>query len=177
MRYLSLLRGINVSGQKKIKMADLQNLYEGIDMEDVTTYIQSGNVIFESKEKPAIIKEKIIKAILEKYGYDVHIFLYNLKEWKAIISQCPYPITNDNIDKIYVSFLSSHPDSELYTKMEQENKSKDQMTVVDKAIYTQYATRYSDSKIHNNFYESKLKTTATTRNWKTVIKLEALMES
>ncbi|HHD79080.1 MAG TPA: DUF1697 domain-containing protein, partial [Epsilonproteobacteria bacterium] len=73
MRYISLLRGINVSGKKKIIMKDLKALYESLDFKDVITYIQSGNVIFESDEQESILIEKIEEAIEEHYGFDVPV--------------------------------------------------------------------------------------------------------
>lgn len=81
--YISLLRGINVSGQKKISMPDLKALYESLDLKNVKTYIQSGNVVFQSENSNTIIlAEQIEKKILEKYQFDVPVIIRTPEEVK-----------------------------------------------------------------------------------------------
>ena len=77
--FISILRGINVSGQKKILMAELKVLYESLKFKDVITYIQSGNVLFKSNEKLSDIEfaTKIEKAIYKKYGFEVPVIIRN----------------------------------------------------------------------------------------------------
>ena len=73
MKYVSLLRGINVSGKKKIIMKELKTLYESLGFENVITYIQSGNVIFDSNDSAKVLVSKIKKSITLKYGFTVPI--------------------------------------------------------------------------------------------------------
>ncbi|HXL56115.1 MAG TPA: DUF1697 domain-containing protein, partial [Chitinophagaceae bacterium] len=90
--YISMLRGINVSGQKKIQMIDLKALYEALKFKDVTTYIQSGNIIFKANEK--IFDEnlaiKIEEAIYKKYNFNVPVIIRSVEEMENIISVNPF---------------------------------------------------------------------------------------
>jgi uncharacterized protein (DUF1697 family) len=87
---ISLLRGINVSGQKKIKMAALKALYEGLGFENVTTYVQSGNVVFESDDDPQSLSRRIRDGIEEESGYSVAVMIRTPDEWRALVERNPY---------------------------------------------------------------------------------------
>ena len=113
MKYISLLRGINVSGQKKIKMADLKFLYEGLGFENVVTYIQSGNVIFDCNTRQVDeIKSAIERAIEDKYGFFVPVNMGTVEEYRHIIDSCPFEEARleENGSKILISFLLSVPE-------------------------------------------------------------------
>jgi uncharacterized protein (DUF1697 family) len=85
-KFIALLRGINVSGQKKIKMSDLKALFEVIELQDVETYIQSGNVIFSSKEKSSEkLEQKISSAIKRKFGFEVHVMILTPEEIEYVL--------------------------------------------------------------------------------------------
>ena len=106
-RFISLLRGINVSGQKKIKMADLKAMYESLGLENVLTYIQSGNVIFDSKENPERIVDKIESAIQEKYTFEVPAQVRDASVFENIIQSCPFPELDllEEGTRVMVTFL------------------------------------------------------------------------
>ena len=174
--YISILRGINVSGKKKILMADLRALYESLGFTNVRTYIQSGNVIFESntKESDAAKVQKIATAITEKYGFEVPIMLRTAAEFEAVINTNPF-FKEDNVDpkKLYITFLAERPTAENLAKLADVNYPPDQFQLIGKTIFL-YCEKYGRTKLSNTFFERKLKVTATTRNWKTVNKLFAL---
>ena len=110
MKYVSMLRGINVSGQKKIKMSELKMLCENNGFEDVTTYIQSGNIIFKSKNNNKnTIKSKLEKSIIKQYGFDVPINIRSNEEIRNIFDNSPFieSLDEENSTKILVTFLSS----------------------------------------------------------------------
>ena len=112
MKYVSILRGINVSGHKKIKMADLKDLYKSQGFESVTTYIQSGNIIFRSTSTDKTSLRKIIeKAIEEEYEFHVPVDIRTEQELKGILDDCPYEETKieGNETKVLVTFLQSVP--------------------------------------------------------------------
>ncbi|MBI9071813.1 MAG: DUF1697 domain-containing protein [Melioribacteraceae bacterium] len=90
MKYISLLRGINVSGKKKIKMADLKELYKSLGFVNVITYIQSGNVIFESNEKKGKVKVKIETEIKKKYQFAVPVLVLIVDEFKTVLNSIPF---------------------------------------------------------------------------------------
>jgi len=167
---ISMLRGINVNGQKIVKMADLRTLYEGLGFDKVATYIQSGNVVFYSKmdSSPALSK-KIAGAIEEQYGFTVPITIRTREELKKLISNNPFP-TKKNIDltKLHVTFLETRPGSAQLKSIESVDRKGDEFFVSGSEIYLYCPGGYGKTKLSNNFIESKLKQSATTRNWKTV---------
>lgn len=175
--YISILRGINVSGQKKILMADLKTLYESLKLKDVVTYIQSGNVIFKTSDKAddKTLAAKIEKAISKKYGFEVPVIVRSAEEMQAVLKN--NPLLKDktvNPERTYVTFLSEPPSKEALAALSKTDFSPDRFIVTGKEIYLFVPVSYGETKLSNNFFEKKLKVTATTRNWKTVNKLAEL---
>jgi len=172
-RFISLLRGINVSGQKKIKMADLKNLYESLGFENVLTYIQSGNVIFDSKENPENIVEKIELAIQEKYTFKVPVQIRNVSVFENIIQSCPFPKLDliEEGTRVMVTFLDREPEEPNIALLMDYVKAPERLLVQGREVYLHCPNGYGKTKLSNNFIENKLKVKATTRNWKSVLKL------
>lgn len=176
--YISLLRGINVSGQKKIKMKDLKTLYETLGFENVTTYIQSGNVLFQSSEKdvPAF-KQDIEKRIEKGYGYPVKVLIKTKDDIKKIIEHNQFlKNKKTDISKLYVTFLFETPAEPPLDDINNAKKDSEQYEVAGNEIYLFLPEGYGRAKLNNNFLERKLNVDATTRNWKTVNKLLELAE-
>ena len=177
MKYVSILRGINVSGQKIIKMADLKSLYENLGFGNVVTYIQSGNVIFETDNKTtADIKSTIEKAIERKYKFTVPAIIRTNKELKKVIDQCPFGDIDFNKDgtKVLVTFLATKPEKNKVNKIKRFVVAPEDLVVSGKEIYLYCPNGYGKSKLSNTFLENKLDIEATTRNIKSVLKLHDL---
>ena len=168
---ISILRGINVSGSKIIKMAELQKLFEQLGFENVTTYIQSGNVVFQGREKdtPEKISDTIEKAIRKKFGFDVPVITIPAGEMKRVVAENPL-VKKKGIDetKLHVTFLSTLPAKDKVDFLLSQDFSPEEFFLKGKAIYLSCPNGYGNAKLNNNFLESKLKVKATTRNWKTV---------
>ncbi|MES2591782.1 MAG: DUF1697 domain-containing protein [Bacteroidota bacterium] len=175
--FLSILRGINVSGQKKISMSDLKILYEELKFKNVTTYIQSGNVVFEHNSEKKL-QEQIEKKISEKYNFEVPVVLRTVDEMQQLINKSPF-LKEKNIDleKLHVTYLAELPDAAHVKKIEEYNFEPDRFTISGKEVYIYCPNGYGRSKLTNNFFENKLKVTATTRNWKTSNELLKIMQS
>ncbi|MFV1977275.1 MAG: DUF1697 domain-containing protein [Candidatus Scalindua sp.] len=177
MRYISILRGINVSGQKKIKMADLKSLYESSGFENVETYIQSGNVIFESSDKnTANLKKTIEDAIQKKYKFYVPVEIRTKLEFKNIIKNSPFGSIDLEKDgtKVLVTFLATKPAKNRITDVLKYVILPERLVIKGKEIYLYCPNGYGKSKLSNTFLEKKLGVKATTRNWKSVQKLYEL---
>ncbi len=174
--FISILRGINVSGQKKILMADLKALYEKLKFKDIITYIQSGNVVFKSdgnlSDPVAIgleLAEKIENAIYKKYNFQVPVIIRSKEELNKIISSNPFLKEKDvDAKKLYVTFLSQMSNKADVENMEGIDYSPDTFIIKGKEIYLHIPVSYGETKLSNNFFEKKLKVKATTRNWNTV---------
>jgi len=171
--YISLLRGINVSGQKKIKMAELKTLYESLGLRDVTTYIQSGNVIFNSDKEAALIKEHLQKNIAQHFSFNVPVEVISYDEFTKIKEQLPFTEIDIEQDgsKVLITFLSEIPTAASVEKLMSYVTTPEKLVVKDKFIYLHCPNGYGKTKLSNNFIENKLKVIATTRNLKSIVKL------
>lgn len=167
------MRGINVSGQKLIKMVELKTLYEGLNFVDVKTYIQSGNVVFKAQEpKTKNLENLIQKNIQECFGFDVPVMVLSKEQWEVVQQNNPF-ITDRKVheNRLYVTFLSDEPSYKALEKTQQSEHGVDEYIVSGKVIYLFCPDGYGNTKLSNTFFENKLKLTATTRNWNTINKL------
>ncbi|GAA4273015.1 DUF1697 domain-containing protein [Aquimarina gracilis] len=174
--YIALLRGINVSGQKMIKMVDLKTMFENLGFVSVKTYIQSGNVVFKSeKEDVKQIGSLIKQGILEIFGYEVPVLVLTHEKLDSIYKENPFldRIANGEIEekKMYFTLLSNSPDTTMKKELETTTYGKEEFIITEEVVYFFAAIGYGKTKLNNNFFEKKLKCSATTRNLKTVIKL------
>jgi uncharacterized protein (DUF1697 family) len=171
---IALLRGINVGGKRKILMSDLKLLFENLGFTSVVTYIQSGNVIFNSELGLSNndICEIIKNEISDKFGFEVPVIVRTTKEISQTIKKNPY-CKNNNIDikRLCLTFLEDKPELDNRKNTEDYNFEPDKFLIDGKDVFIYCAGQYHKSKLTNNFFESKLKVSATTRNWKTVLKL------
>ncbi|WP_375562477.1 DUF1697 domain-containing protein [Bernardetia sp. OM2101] len=186
MKYISILRGINVGGKRKILMKDLKELYQNLGFLNIETYIQSGNVVFDSEFNSDLdrseISTKIEKAIFEKYNFEVPVIIRTKEELINIQSSNPF-IKNEEdkkelINNLHLTFLEHIPTTENIEKTKEiESKTTDKFEITENNVFIFCEGKYHTSKLTNNFFEKKLKTKATTRNWKTIEKLTELVIS
>lgn len=158
-------------------MGALRELFEELGFLDIRTYIQSGNVIFKvpGKTDEISLSEKIENAILKNFGFEVPVLLRTAEELQQAIDRNPFynPATAD-IDRLHLTFLKKTPSSEKLSEITNLDFSPDNFEVSDREVFVYCSRRYSDSKLSNTLFEKKLKVGATTRNWKTVLKLKEL---
>ena len=177
--YIALLRGINVSGQKKIKMVELKESLESLSFSDVVTYIQSGNIIFKADEKSiSKLENKIHEKILTDFGFEVPVLVKTPKEIKHALNNNPFQKKDDKYDpKLFaVVFLKEKPKAENIAKLKTYDYSPEEYVLKDKIIYYYAANGAGNAKMNNNFFENKLKVQATSRNWRTTRKLVELSQ-
>jgi uncharacterized protein (DUF1697 family) len=166
--YISLLRGINVSGQKKILMPELKALYEDLGFSNVKTYIQSGNIVFEYQETEAKeLQQMIFNQIVTNYAFDVPNLILTPKEIESALKNNPY----FNIEKPYFTFLSELPSKENIDELNNHSFENEFYELKGKVIYSHYPNGVGKAKMTLNFFEKKLKVSATTRNLNTTKKL------
>jgi uncharacterized protein (DUF1697 family) len=174
MQFISILRGINVSGHRKVPMADLKALYQQMGFTDVAIYIQSGNVVFKTNLKVSGLQlaQQIEKAIEQHFGFDVPVIIRSVTEWQHAIDNNPFTKeTGIDTDKLHITFLAEEPQPEQLEAIKACNYPPDRFAIIGKEIYLHCPDSYGNTKLSNTFFESKLKVKATTRNWKTVNKL------
>jgi uncharacterized protein (DUF1697 family) len=172
LEYISLVRGINVGG-KTLKMDVLKSLYASLGFTDITTYIQSGNVLFNPSAKGKAPAADAVEAIIKKKtGLDVTVINRTRHDFIRITAQNPFiKAGNRLIDKMHVTFLDRQPDTDLVKKLSLIDRKGDEFKVVGSEIYLLCPNGYGQTVLTNNFFEKRLKCGATTRNWGTVNKL------
>jgi uncharacterized protein (DUF1697 family) len=172
--YIALLRGINVSGHKTILMDDLKALFEKMNFGEVKTYIQSGNIVFKTGENltDAELAQRIQQSITGRYNFFVPVFIRSGEEMAKTLAENPFLKEKDiNPDWLHVTFLSDSPRQSDREAISKYDFSPDRFYLVRNEAYLYCPQGYGNTKISNLFFENRLKVSATTRNWKTVIKL------
>ncbi|UWX54627.1 DUF1697 domain-containing protein [Maribacter litopenaei] len=172
-RYVAFLRGINVSGQRKVPMAELRSLLSSNGFSEVKTYIQSGNVVFEEADVSAkelkLSLEEIVKA---HFGFDVPVLVKSVKDLNKIVNQNPFTNQEDlESNRIYFIMLFGKPKQERVDSFRLEEYPNEEWELVDDCLYLCCKNGYGNAKLNNNLVERKLKLEATTRNHRTLMKL------
>ena len=171
--YISLLRGINVSGKKIIKMADLRAIYQALQFDDVQSYIQSGNVVFHSpKDDCQYLEQQIKQAIFQHYQFDVHVFVLTPETLMNAKNNLPFIDVNVESEgsKILLCFLSRTPENSI-DLLTPYLKSNEQLYITGNVLYLYCQDGFGKSKLTHSNIEKKLQVSATARNLKTVNKL------
>lgn len=171
--YIAILRGINVSGHKKIKMDALRTSLLKLNFQEIETYIQSGNIVFQYKKTSTIrLANLIAKKILEDFGFEVPVIVKEPDEIESVLKNNPFlNQRKEDVTRLYVTFLSGEPSKAGLSKIKEGDYDEDEFAVFDNVIFLFCPKSYGNTKLNNNFFENKLKVVATTRNWNSVIKL------
>lgn len=177
--YIVLLRGINVSGQKKIRMVELKKMLENLNFHDVVTYIQSGNIVIKSAENNTQTLEVIIgKGIFDTFGFDVPVLVKSKNDFENIFKHNPFTKVEDIENKrVYFVLLKQVPDQHLIQAMQKETYANEKFFTTKNCVYLFCLAGYGNAKLNNNLLERKLKVSATTRNYKTMKTLLELADS
>ncbi|MGD2035143.1 MAG: DUF1697 domain-containing protein, partial [Bacteroidales bacterium] len=171
--YIAFLRGINVSGQKLINMADLRAHLEELGFSNVQTYIQSGNIVFTCRNPEKRALEQLIEQkISEKYHFEVPVAVLNRDELTALANENPFlKVPEKETDKLYVTILFEEPPGENVDHLYPPDDGPDEFVLMKGRVYLFLPNGYGMTKLNNNFFEHRLKVRASTRNWKTIRKL------
>lgn len=172
--YIALLRGINILGKNRLPMAELRAICEGLGLEQVVTYIQSGNVIFRSGRSAAAIEDLLRARIDDQYGYSINILVREPSFFERIIERNPF--AGEDERSLHVTFLDSEPEAALADAIADIDLGGDRFRLDGEAVYVHCPDGYGRTKLHNNFLERKLGVSATTRNWRTTLKLREIAE-
>ncbi len=174
-RFVGLLRGINVGGKNKIKMAELRALLESKGLQSVETYIQSGNLIFVSTKSEEKIAPIIKKAIKTKYGFDVPVIVRAEKQFRKTFTDIPFETSK--LDQCHVMLLDKKPTKAKVNALEFPKSGRDVMKIVGSCAYMHLPDGVAKSKLTNKWLEKELGVVATARNWKTMTKLIAMLDA
>ena len=170
--HIALLRGINVGGKNKLPMKDLVAMFTDAGCNDVRTYIQSGNVIFQAK--PALAKripDLIAGAIRDRFGYRIPVVMRTVEELRKVLRNNPFLKTGADTQILHVAFLADRPGAAKVTALDPSRSPPDEFTVRGQEIYLHCPNGMARTKLTNAYFDSKLTTTSTVRNWRTALKL------
>ncbi|HEV2349829.1 MAG TPA: DUF1697 domain-containing protein [Terriglobia bacterium] len=175
---ISLLRGVNVGGHQKIKMDALRALYESLGLRDARTYVQSGNVIFKTRERDiARLTQKIESAIERQFVFRPDVLIRTASELRDVVRRNPFA-QRRGIDpsKLLVTFLARIPKAEDCVKVSQIKADPEELRIVGREVYIYYPKGMARPKLSWTQLAKTLKTTGTGRNWNTVTQLLAMAE-
>ncbi len=177
--FVSLFRGINVGGNRLVKMTDLKALHEALGLRNVITYIQSGNVVFTSDEAGAMqLQRDIEQAFAENFGFHAHVIVRSSSDLQEIIAKNPFQGQQSKETKwIAVTFLATPPDNAAQEALLSTYKGPEEIFILGKEAYIYYPEGMGHSKLTHTLLEKKLKTNGTARNWNTVLKLQEVSVS
>ncbi len=172
MKYVALLRGINVVGRNTIKMAELREMFRDLDFSGVESYIASGNVIFESTE----LNERKIIANIEnniesRFSLKIEVMLRKMSEIVELIRLNPYIKLKGKESELYAVFLKNRLSDENKEKLLSNNDQFEEFQVFGRDIFCLMKKGYTKSLLGKKYIDNKLKTPATVRNWRTVNKI------
>ncbi|HDX9580373.1 TPA: DUF1697 domain-containing protein [Bacillus pseudomycoides] len=174
--FIALLRGINVSGHNKIKMAELRSTLETLGLSQVQTYIQTGNVLFKSDESKEQLRLRIEDAIRNNFGISIIVILRTADELERIVANCPYAdVSLAEGESIHVSILAEPPPQKIVDRLANSESNNDEYHINGLEIYFLFRQSILNSKLANNM--QSLGNIATTRNWNTINKVAALAKA
>jgi uncharacterized protein (DUF1697 family) len=166
--YIALIRGINVGGNKLLKMADVKAAFEKLGLQNVRTHLQSGNVVFQTDAKD---RAKLGKALEGALGVEAKIMLRTAAELRKAIAANPLPDATSQPSRFIVAFLSAKPTAAAMKALRDGYSGPETMELHGAELYIQYGDDMGRSKLNNALLERKLGVSATSRNWNTVTRL------
>ena len=175
--YVALLRGINVGGKNKMLMAHLSEMFHKAGCKNVRTFIQSGNVIFDCSAKvsaqvPRLVAEQITDAL----GYNTPVVLRSLLELEEAVNNNPFLKPDSDLGLLHLVFLAALPEPSKVAALDPQRSPGDEYVVRGREIYLSLPNGAGESKLTNAYFDSKLSTISTGRNWRTVTKLLEMMK-
>ena len=170
--YVALLRGINVGGKNKLPMKDLAAVFRDAGCVSVQTYIQSGNVVFQAPpESAAGLPATLAAQITARFSLRVPVLLRTAEQLESVFQNNPFLAQGLPEDTLHVMFLAGLPAPEQVAALHSQRSAPDAFIVQGRDIYLHLPNGVADTKLTNAYFDAKLATVSTSRNWKTVTKL------
>jgi uncharacterized protein (DUF1697 family) len=169
--YVALLRGINLGSHNKVPMPALRALAEDLGYGDVTTYIQSGNVILTSSDGAAKVASTLERAIATEFGIDVAVFVRSTQQLQKVVDGNPFLRQGKDPGALHVVFLSAKPKADKVTALTAKGLGAEEVAVKGAEAYLHLPNGIGRAKLNNSSVEKQLGVAGTTRNWRTTAKL------
>jgi uncharacterized protein (DUF1697 family) len=166
-----MLRGINLGPNRRVPMADLRESLNQAGFENVTTYVQSGNIALDSAVKPVTLERRLAELIEARFGFEVPVIVRSGKQLAAVVEHDPLHGVADNPKRYQVSFLSHKLPAKTVTQLRELAHESERVAVHGREVYAWHPEGVARSKLWNALAGQSLGVTATARNWTTVCKL------
>jgi len=176
MRYVALLRGINLGSHKRIAMPALREALEGAGFRDVQTYVQSGNVVLASRAKAETVRRTVEKVLDARFGLDVAVVVRSKAEFAAVARRNPLGKVATDPKRYQVTFLSAKLPAKIVRELEEAAAPEERVVVSGREVYAWHPKTIARSKLSTKLAGKSLGVTATSRNWTTVEALLALLD-
>lgn len=171
---IALIRGINVGGHKKLKMADVKTLCESLGLRDVRTHLQSGNVVFRTTRTD---RAKLAKDLEDAFGVEAKVMLRTADELRSVIAANPMPEeAQRGPSHFIVMFLSDKPAAAAMQSLRDAYSGPERMQLHGAELYIEYGSGMGTSKLSLALIERKLGVAGTARNWNTVMRLSEIAD-
>ena len=175
--FVALLRGINLGSANRLAMKDLCALFERAGCVEVRSYIQSGNLVFSAPAAVAkALAEKVTADIERGFGMKVPVVLRTGEELRAVVRENPFLAAGADEEKCHVMFLADKPDKKACASLDPQRSPPDAFVVKGREVYLFLPNGMGRTKLSNGYFDSKLATVSTARNWRTVLKLVEMTE-
>jgi uncharacterized protein (DUF1697 family) len=172
--FVALLRGVNLAGRNRVSMPELRSALEAMGLEDVVTYIQSGNVVFRSRTGGAKTLAAAIEAqVAEAFGIEVVVLLRTPAELAKVTAGNPF-LRGADPARVHVVFLSGKPAAKAAEQLDPDRSPPDEFELEGREIYLHTPNGFGRSKLTVDYFERRLGVAGTARNWRTVTTLVAL---
>jgi uncharacterized protein (DUF1697 family) len=172
--FVAMLRGVNVSGRNRLPMRELADALSDLGFTDVVTYVQSGNAVFGGRKKPSAVTATISHMLAERFGLTVPVVVRTAEQIRSVVAANPYLGREHDPTKLHVTFLADGPPSAAASIGPPSGAGRDTFEVIGREVYLHCPGGYGTTRLTNDFFERKLGTAATTRNWRTVLALTEL---
>lgn len=172
---VALLRGINVGGKNILPMKALAEMFASAGCSDVKTYIQSGNVVFRSRD--AATAATMVRAeIAERFGFQSPVVVRTATELRRVLERNPFLGRDLDTAWLHVMFLADEPGEELVAGLDPARSPGDEFQVVGREVYLHLPNGAAKTRLTNAYIDAKLKTVGTQRNWRTVVTLAEMIQ-
>jgi len=176
-RFLALLRAVNVGG-RKVPMADLRALASEIGLSNPTTFIASGNLLFDAEASEGVLEAKIESALQARFGFAVPTIVRSASEWRGYAAANPFPECSAQSPNLVLMGLSKAPLNDGAANTLQERATLgERVAAAGGALWFHYAAGVGDSKLTPNLIDRAAGSPVTGRNWRSVLELGELLES
>jgi len=174
---IALLRGINVGGHNKIPMAELRALCGEIGWQDIATYIQSGNIVFSANGCAGKLEGELQSAVRNRFGHDVHTLVRSAENWSEYLSANPFPRASEDQPNLVMLGLSKSPlPDDAADRLQERAAAEERVVQAADALWIHFPNGSARSKITPAALDRLAGSPVTTRNWRTVLKLQDMLD-